>query len=211
MNRAIHARRGFTLIELLVAISVLAIVAVLGWRGLDTIVRAREGLNRDLEQTRGLQLTFAQMQNDCDKIAVPEAIGNRPVLDAAAGRLTLVRMVYAENQPSRVQVVTYRLQDGTLSRRESLPTRDLATLQAAWMAAIGEADPAPPVVLQNGVQDMALRLWYQKLGWRPTAVPATGAAPGVAAPATAPSGVEVGLQLRERPGVMLKIFMLGAT
>jgi general secretion pathway protein J len=34
-------QRGLTLIELLVAISVLAFVAVLGWRGLDSIVRAR--------------------------------------------------------------------------------------------------------------------------------------------------------------------------
>ena len=39
--------RGFTLIELLVAISILAIVAVLGWRGLDAIVRARVSLNED--------------------------------------------------------------------------------------------------------------------------------------------------------------------
>ena len=44
--------RGFTLIELLVAISVLAIVAVLGWRGLDGIVRARVALTGNLEQTR---------------------------------------------------------------------------------------------------------------------------------------------------------------
>ena len=174
---------------------------MLGWRGLDTIVRAREGLNQDLEQTRGLQLTFAQMQNDTDKIAPPEAIGNRPVLDAGTGRLTLVRMVYAENQPSRVQVVSYRLRDGVLSRHESLPTRDMEALQAAWNAALGEAGDAPPVVLQRGVQDMALRLWYPKMGWRPTGAPAPGAA--------APTGVEVGLQLRARPGDMRKIFLLG--
>lgn len=193
--------RGFTLIELLVAISVLAIVAVLGWRGLDTIVRAREGLNQDLEQTRGLQLTFAQMQNDCDKIAPARAIGNRPVIDAGNDRLTLVRMVYAENQPSRVQVVSYRLRDGVLSRSESLPTRDLEVLSLAWSAAIADGDPAPPVVLHRSVQEMDLRLWYQSTGWRPA---------GVAAPANATAtGVEVGLGLRERPGRMLKVFMLG--
>ena len=44
--------KGLTLVELLVAISVLGFVAVLGWRGLDSIVRARIALTSDLEQTR---------------------------------------------------------------------------------------------------------------------------------------------------------------
>ena len=50
--------RGFTLVELLVAISILAIVAVLGWRGLDGIVRARVALTAQMEQTRGMQLVY---------------------------------------------------------------------------------------------------------------------------------------------------------
>ena len=57
-----HPPRGFTLVELLVAISILAIVAVLGWRGLDGIVRARTTLTQQMETTRGMQLAFAQMQ-----------------------------------------------------------------------------------------------------------------------------------------------------
>ena len=110
MNRC----RGFTLVELLVAISILAIVAVLGWRGLDSIIRARTSLNDDLAETRGLQLAFAQMQSDCSQIATAANIGNRPPLLAEEGGLTLVRMVFAENQPSRMQVVAYRLRDGSL-------------------------------------------------------------------------------------------------
>ena len=60
---------GFTLIELLVAIGILAMVAVLGWRGLDSIMRSREVLTSQLEQARGMQLAFAQMQSDCDHLA----------------------------------------------------------------------------------------------------------------------------------------------
>lgn len=201
MNPRFRRRAGFTLIELLVAISILAIVAVLGWRGLDTIVRAREALNQDLEQTRGMQLTFAQMQSDCDKIARPETIGGRNVLDAATGRLTLVRMVYAEGQPSRVQVVSYRLSEGVLTRRESLPTRDLVLLQEAWVAAMSGSDPNPAVVLQTGVQDMRLRTWSANGGW------STG---GAKAPAGAgPTGVEASLQLQDKTGTMVKVFLLG--
>src|SRR5713101_5788810 len=102
-SHLITARRtGFTLIELLVAISILAIIAVLGWRGLDGIVRARIALNSDLAQTRGMQLAFAQLQSDAEQ--VPRLTG-RATLAADQDRLTLIRTVYGENQPSRLQVV----------------------------------------------------------------------------------------------------------
>ncbi|MBC7414965.1 MAG: prepilin-type N-terminal cleavage/methylation domain-containing protein, partial [Herminiimonas sp.] len=125
---------GFTLIELLVAISILAIVAVLGWRGLDGIVRARIALTANLDQTRAMQLTFAQMQSDCAKIDSTVVLGHAPLV-ADQTRLMMVRAVYAEDQPSRLQVVTYRVRNGNLTRRESLATRDLGELAGAWQAA----------------------------------------------------------------------------
>ncbi|HJV75828.1 MAG TPA: prepilin-type N-terminal cleavage/methylation domain-containing protein [Noviherbaspirillum sp.] len=203
-------RRGFTLVELLVAISILAIVAVLGWRGLDSIIRARTSLNDDLTETRGLQLAFAQMQSDSSHIATPESIGTRPPLLAQPGRLTLVRMVFSENQPSRVQVVAYRLRDGVLTRRESVATRDLKELDTAWTAALGDADPTPAVTLHSSISDMVIRTWIPGVGWQ-----ATGgdAAPVPAAPvpgAQAVTGLEVALQLRGRPASLTKIFLLGA-
>jgi len=204
-----NRHRGFTLIELLVAISVLAIVAVLGWRGLDTIVRARTALNSELAQTRGLQLAFAQMQSDCGQIADKNNIGGRPVLATQPGRLTLVRMVFAENQPSRVQVVAYRVRDGMLTRRESPATRDLNELDAAWAAALGDADAATVVTLHSSIAEMAMRTWVDGKGWRDAGAPAAPPpAPG-AQPALE-TGLEVALQLRDRPDRMLKIFLLGA-
>ena len=69
MARRNHCAAGFTLIELLVAIGILAMVAVLGWRGLESIMRSREVLTSQLEQARGMQRAFAQMQSDCDHLA----------------------------------------------------------------------------------------------------------------------------------------------
>jgi len=112
MRAKLIGNKGFTLIELLVAISVLAIVAVLGWRGLDGIVRARVALTNELEQTRGMQLAFAQIQSDCAHIAKEGDIGGRAILVAEPGRVIMVRTVFADNQPSRVQVIAYRLRDG---------------------------------------------------------------------------------------------------
>jgi general secretion pathway protein J len=201
-------RRGFTLVELLVAISVLAIVAVLGWRGLDSIIRARVSLNADLAETRGLQLAFAQMQSDCGHLATTAVVGGRPVLSTQADRLTLVRQVFSENQPSRVQVVAYRIRDGVLTRRESLATRDLKELDAAWTAALGDADQTQAVVLHSSVSQMDIRTWVEGAGWRTAGSAATPAVPGARAPAE--TGLEVALQLRDRPARLIKLFLLGA-
>lgn len=203
-------RAGFTLIELLVAISILAIVAVLGWRGLDGIVRARVALTNDTEQTRGMQLAFAQLESDCAHIAGPSIIFDRAPLSADPGSLLLVRTVFAYDQPTRVQVVAYRLSDGLLTRQESAPTRDLKVLDNAWQAALTGADKAQAVTLQSGVAVMTMRTWANDgAGWRVTG---GDAAPAKPAPSAAPiplTGLEVALQLRDHPGSMIKVFLLG--
>lgn len=198
-------RAGFTLIELLVAITILAIVAVLGWRGLDGIVRARVALTANLDLTRAMQLSFAQMQSDCAQMVPAPLVPQHPPLVAEAGRVMLLRYVHGEDQPTRMQVVTYRVRAGVLTRRESAPTRDFATLDTAWQAAAGDTDTADALVLQSGVAAMTMRLWQNPAGWR------TPPPPGdPSAVATPPTGLEVSLQLAGHSTAMLKIFLLGA-
>jgi general secretion pathway protein J len=198
--------RGFTLIELLVAISILAMVAVLGWRGLDGIVRARVSLTEQMEMTRGMQLAFAQMQSDCEHAADAGLLGRRPYLIQAENRITLVRTVFNENEPARLQVIAYRLVDGRLNRRESNTTRDLVELDALWQASLSDTDPTPPVTLQTGVTSMGVRVW-QNNAWReqPDLAPQGGLA------ATPVTGLQVVLGASSFPQPLTKSFLLGST
>ena len=200
--------KGLTLVELLVAISVLGFVAVLGWRGLDSIVRARIALTSDLEQTRGMQLAFAQMQSDCAHLASPATLPIRTPLAIEQGRFSLVRTVFADNQPSRLQVISYRVKDGTLTRRESAATRDLRELDSLWQAAVNDTDSVQVVTLQEDVAAMTVRIWING-AWR-TEADAVITIGGAAATPSAPTGMEVTMQLRGRNNGMLKIFLLGA-
>jgi general secretion pathway protein J len=198
-------QRAFTLVELLVAISILAIVAVLGWRGLDGIMRARFTLTAQMETTRGLQLAFAQMQSDCEHMADQETLGTRPILMSEADHLTLVRTVMTEGEPSRLQVVSYRVKNGVLSRRESNATRELQQLDMLWQSAIGNADTSAAVTLQSGVQAMVIRVW-EGGGWKVSVAAGPGPGPLVR---TGPTGLEVALGLVGQETSMSKAFLLG--
>jgi len=207
-----QAGGGFTLIELLVAITILAIVAVLGWRGLDSIIRARVALTSSMEQTRGTQLSFAQLENDSEHVVGPDLLPARETLRASQQRLTLIRTVYDDNQPSRLQIVAYRLQDGVLSRRESPPTRDLGLLNAYWQNALNDSDNMPVVVLQTNVAALDMRTWnVDENGWRVAGsdIPAPGSSGDIKVPVPK-KGLEISLKLNGQERPMLKVFLLGA-
>ena len=62
--------RGFTLIELLVAISIMALMAVLSWRGLDAMSQTQTRLQLRADEVLALQAGLAQWGADLDALQV---------------------------------------------------------------------------------------------------------------------------------------------
>jgi general secretion pathway protein J len=212
-------QQGLTLIELLVAISILVFIAVLGWRGLDSITRTRESLNHELEQARSLQLTLAQWQIDCANAVDADLLDGHSSLLLENGQFTLARRVQMEAQPSVLQIVAWRLNQGVLSREASSPTRDLTQLNAGRQRAYIGGESA--VKLLSGVNSVSFRVWASDgRGWRAwdpgkQAMVSHGA---LANPQTGKTStqlnwraVELSLYLSDRAVPLTKIFLLGAT
>ncbi len=215
-HRSPYRQSGFTLIELLVAVTILAIIAVMGWRGLDSIIRARVGLNQELEQSRGAQISFVQLENDCAHLVSEAMLPRRENIRAFEQQLILIRTVYEDNQATRLQVVAYRMKDGVFSRRESIPTRELSVLDNYWQRAVSGTDDMPVVDLQKDVAAFQMRTWnYDENTWRVAgtdlAVPQAatpGSKPGKGVPRK--TGLEVMMQIKGQEFPLLKIFLLGA-
>ena len=115
--------RGFTLLELLVAITVLSVVSVIAWRGLDSLVATRERLEPDIDETRAMLVAFGQMERDLSQVANPAFLGltTSPLnVRPADGAMMIEIARVAAPVPDRateVQTVYYRVVDFTLVRQ----------------------------------------------------------------------------------------------
>jgi len=190
------ARKAFTLIELLVAITILAIIAMIAWRGLDSLAATRARLDPEADDARALLTTYGQLERDAAQIASPAlfAMRTRPVLATSTDSGTALQLIrIASPQPdgaTALQTVTYQVVDGMLVRRALPPTR--RNNESACDLAPEAIDSAR---LMSGVTGFQVRYWQSNVGWiapeQESAAPPPGVvqAPGIALPP--PPGLEV--------------------
>lgn len=127
--------RGFTLIELLVAISVMALLAILSWRGLDGMVRAQTQTQQRADELLTLQAGLAQWAVDLDAVVQLPQVG--PIdWDGRGLRLTR-RSTFGTTETLLVVAWASRNVDGTLYwlRWQSPPVSTRSELQEAWAQA----------------------------------------------------------------------------
>lgn len=204
MNLRHH--RGFTLLELLVAISVLAVVSLIAWRGLDSLVHTRERLEPEADDVRALLTAFGQMERDLAQVTNPKFLGltSSPILVSSSDGTMLLQMIRiapaTADRPTEVQTVSYRVIDGTLMRQATaaMPTFERPS-----------SDKLETARLVRGVKLMQVRTWSANGGWIDPAVgDDTNPAQPQAAAAVVP-GVEITLE-REDGRTFRRVMLVGA-
>jgi len=203
---------GFTLVELLVALAVMALMAVLAWRGLDGMVRAQEQTRTYSDDVLALQAGLAQWATDLDAVMQLPPVGG---IDFDGRVLRMTRLYPAEQSAeeaapaavltggSSIRVVAWgsRSVDGRRMwlRWQSPPLRGVAQLREAWaQAALWGQNPTDEL-RQREVPIAAIDDWqvfyFRNDSWSSPLSAAAGVVAGGSGQTALPDGVRMLLDL----------------
>lgn len=169
MRTAQRPPRGFTLVELLVALFVMALLAILSWRGLDGMARSQQMTAERADGVLTLQVGLAQWGADLDALEqLPQATAiewNGRVL-----RMTR-RSTAAATDGALVVAWTRRVVNGagTWLRWQSAPVVTRGELETAWAAADTWSQNPGEELMQREVSVAPLDEWqiyfYRENAW----------------------------------------------
>ncbi|KHD07289.1 hypothetical protein PN36_19795 [Candidatus Thiomargarita nelsonii] len=157
---ALRCSKGFTLLELLVALAIFALIAVMAYSGLDTILTARLQTDQHATQLARLQMAFIWLGRDIEQYIerpIRDQYGNsQPALQGTISHLELTRAGWrnpAQQQRSSLQRVAYHLENKILMRSY------WSVLDRAQYARTFKMD------LLNDVNEIELRYLDENLRW----------------------------------------------
>lgn len=135
MAGRLRPSRGFTLVELLVAVAVMALLALVSWRGLDSMVQSQAANRARGDALVTLQTALAQWSTDLDAVV---QLAQTTAIDWDGRVLRLTRRSM-DGEPPAAYVVAWALRSGEAGPRwmrwQSPPLTTRAGWQQAWAQA----------------------------------------------------------------------------
>lgn len=153
-------KQGFTLLELLVALAIFAVIAVMAYSGLDTVLTARLQTDQHAAQLAQLQMAFTSLGRDIEqhiRRPIRDQYGDtQPTLQGTISQMEFTRAGWrnpAQQKRSSLQRVAYLMEDKTLWR-------------SYWWV-LDRAQDARPIRMDllNEVNEIKLRYLDDNLRW----------------------------------------------
>ncbi|WP_432730018.1 PulJ/GspJ family protein [Variovorax sp. W6] len=189
-----HAQAGFTLVEVMIAIALMAVLSVMAWRGLDSVSRANNALERRTEEVARLLRALDQLERDLSQRATTELPG-REGGGAAPAIALLPASLQVRRQtelPFFMEIVRAAPAAPGYWQRVQWWRRGSVLYRAAGPVAASFPLPPPDtgdrVALLDDVTAFELRAWEPGAGWRPL--------PAVASARAGATGMELALGMR---------------
>lgn len=198
--RTLSRARGFTLVELLVALSMMALLALMSWRGLDGMVRTRVQTETRADEVLALQVGLSQWAADLD------AIVQTPQLNALDWNGSVLRLTRRSSASATdgVLVVAWTRRvvggQGQWLRWQSPALTGRGALADAWQQASVWAQNAGDEQKRFEVAVVPLDEWqifyFRSDAWtNPLSSDATGGTTVTTGGTNTPDGVRLVLQL----------------
>lgn len=154
---------GFTLIELLVAISIMAVMTLIAWRGLDSMQSATKSTRAHTDAVLTLESGLAQWGADLDAMVAPSSQPGAPVAMDWDGRVLRVTRRNSTEAGDGLLVVAWTRsnRDGAEQwlRWQSQPLRLRQDWQTAWALASQWAQSPSDSAKKQEVAIVALDQW----------------------------------------------------
>ena len=147
--------RGFTLVEMLVALFVMALLAMLSWRGIDGMVRAQQQTAGRADEVLALQTGLAQWTADLDAII---QLPQQSAIEWNGRVLRLTRRGTASVSDG-VRVVAWARREGQGRRWQAAALTTRGEVEAAWQQADTWASSPSAPLLRQEVAIVPLEEW----------------------------------------------------
>lgn len=206
------ASKGFTLIEVLVASAILALMALISWRGLDGMFKTQTALQTRSDATQNLQMGMAQWRTDLDNMLV---LLGTPALEWD-GRVMRITRQHSQDPKAGVQVVAWTLGNGQWTRWQSEPLMQNDAWTQAWTQAQIWAESAGNLKA-NTAQEVVIhpvqtwQIYFHRDGAWTNAlssdVNTNSNTNGKSSLQNLPEGLRLVLELADRPEIQGKVTM----